>query len=149
MTNIDKENIFTEILGDQHFKYRKYTVEFKLKVINLIESGLSLHMISDKLNIDRKVLRDWCNKKDYLLDVQNKNTKFRCHRDNEDKKIFSNKQEEEIKNWIIDIRKKHLPLSTKTLISFAGKLNHSFEEKKIKAKLRWAYRFLKRLRFYY
>ena len=67
--------------------------------------------------------------------------------DNEDKKNFSNNQEEEIKNWIIDTREKHLPLSTKTIICFVSTLNRSFEEKKIKAELRWAYRFLKLLGF--
>ena len=113
MNNIYKEYLFKEIIGDLYFKYRKYTDEFKLKVINLIQSGLSLHMISDRLNIDKKLLRGWRDKKYSLLDVQNKNIKFRYHRDNEDKKIFCKNQEEEIKNWIIDTREKHLPLLTK------------------------------------
>ncbi len=39
MTNIDKENLFKEIIGDQHFKHRALTFEIKLKVINLIEYG--------------------------------------------------------------------------------------------------------------
>lgn len=61
--------------------------------------------------------------------------------------IMKINKEEKIKNWIISTQEKHLPLSTKTLICFAGKLNTSFEEKEIKTKLRWAYRFLKRLGF--
>ena len=63
-------NLFQEILGDSHYKHRIYTIEFKPKVVNLIESGVSLHTISDKLKIDRKLLREWREKKESLLEVQ-------------------------------------------------------------------------------
>ena len=82
------QNLFQECLGDNQYKIRKFTVDFKLKVIKLIESKVSLHVISDKLKIDRKVLRDWRDKKQSLMEVRNKNKKFRCNRNNGEKKIF-------------------------------------------------------------
>ena len=82
------QNLFQECLGDKQYKIRKFTVDFKLKVIKLIESNVSLHVISDKLKIDRKVLRDWRDKKQSLMEVRNKNKKFRCNRNNGEKKNF-------------------------------------------------------------
>ena len=82
------QNLFQECLGDKQYKIRKFTVDFKLKVIKLIESNVSLHVISDKLNLDRKMLRDWRDKKESLLAVKNKNNKYRCNRKNGEKKFF-------------------------------------------------------------
>lgn len=45
------------------------------------------------------------------------------------KKNFSDQQEDEIKKWIIENRTKHIPISTKSLISFAGSLNEKFKNK--------------------
>ena len=87
--------MFQECLGDKQYKIRKFTVDFKLKVIKLIESNVSLHFISGKLKIDRKVLRIG-DKKQSLMEVRNKNKKFRCNR-NKCKNNFSDKQEEVIK----------------------------------------------------
>jgi hypothetical protein len=38
--------------------HKKSTIDFKLKVIELIHLNLSYHYISKRLGIDRKVLRD-------------------------------------------------------------------------------------------
>ena len=75
------QNLFQECLGDKQYKIRKFTVDFKLKVIKLIESNVSLHVISGKLKIDRKVLRDWRDKKQSLMEVK-------MNRNNGEKKIF-------------------------------------------------------------
>ena len=87
-SKFDIDDLFNELLGDKQHKHRKYTIEFKLKVVKLIEFGVSLHTISEKLKIDRKILRDWLDNKQFLLEVKNKNQRFRCHRDNAEKKIF-------------------------------------------------------------
>ena len=67
--------LFQEYLVDKQYKIRKYTIDFKLKVIKLIVSNVSLHVISDKLNKDRKILLDWWDKKESLLAIKNKNNK--------------------------------------------------------------------------
>lgn len=36
--------------------HNKYTIDFKLKVIELIHLNISLHSISNRLGIDRKTL---------------------------------------------------------------------------------------------
>jgi len=83
------QNLFQDCLGDKQYKIRKFTVDFKLKVIKLSESNISLYVISDKLKIDRKIFRDWRdNKINSLMEVRNKNKKFRCNRNNGEKKIF-------------------------------------------------------------
>ena len=40
-----------------------------------------------------------------------------------------------------------MPISTKSLIAFAGTIDETFSTKTINAKLQWAYRFIKRYRF--
>ena len=82
-----------------------------------------MHSISEKLKIDRKILRDWWDKKASLLEVKNKNNKFRCHRENTEKKNFSEEQEEKIRNWIISIHNIHIPLSIYQIFSFLRRKN--------------------------
>ena len=83
------KTLFKECFWDNQYKIKKYTVDFKLKVIKLIESNVSLHVISDKLNLDKKILRDWRDKKESLLAVKNKNNKYRCNRKKGEKNFFS------------------------------------------------------------
>lgn len=44
----------------------------------MIDLNVSFHQISDKLGIDRSVLRDWKKKREQLLDVKNKDKQYRC-----------------------------------------------------------------------
>ena len=69
-------------------KHRKYTIEFKLKVLKLLDNNVSIHKISDKLKIDRKNIRDWRDKRVALNNVQNKDKAFRCNRKTGLKKIL-------------------------------------------------------------
>ncbi len=46
----------------------------------------------------------------FTVEVSNKNKKFRCNRNNGEKKNFSDEQEEVIKNWVIEQRTKHIPI---------------------------------------
>ncbi len=42
------------------------------------------------------------------------------------------------------IERKKKSIGTKSVICYAGKINPKFEEKPLKAKLMWCYRFIKR-----
>ena len=53
-SEIDK--LFDECLIDKKNKHRKYSVSFKLKVLQLLDLNVSIHAISDKLNLDRKII---------------------------------------------------------------------------------------------
>ena len=59
-------------------KHKKYNIEFKLKVLKLIDLNVSLHQIITKLGIDRSILRDWKKKREQLLEVKNKYKQYRC-----------------------------------------------------------------------
>ena len=60
---------------------------------------------------------------------------------------MSDIQEDNICNFIIDCREKNKAIGTKSIVCYASKINDKFAENKIKTKLMWCYRFLKRNRF--
>ena len=144
-SQIDK--LFDECLGDAKNKHKKYNIEFKLKVLKLIDLNVSLHQISAKLGIDRNILRDWKKKREQLLDVKNKDKQYRCKRTKVLNTIFTEEEELIIKNWIVSCRKNYAPASTKSLICYAGNIKDKFKDKDLNLKLQWAYRFLKRYGF--
>ena len=123
--------------------YNKYTIKFKLKVIELIHLNISLHCISNRLGIDRKTLIDWLKSETNLLAVKNKNKKFRC---NKTKGIITNlsKEEEKIMSWIIEKRENKKAISTKSLLAYACTLNRNLSLKNFNTQLKWVYRFIKR-----
>ena len=89
-------------------------------------------------------MREWKDKKNEFLEIKNKETRFRCNRTTGLKTFFSEDEEIILKNWIISCRKKFAPVSSKSLVCYAGNLNSAFKEKSLKVKLRWSYRFLRR-----
>ena len=127
--------------------HKKYSVEFKLKVIELIKLNFSIHYISNKLSIDRKTIREWLQKEDCLKIVSNKGKQFRCNRNTGKTTYFSEEEELKIYNWIIECRESGKPLSTKSVISYASKIKEDFFNKTLNTKLQWTYRFLKRYGF--
>ena len=112
------DEIFAECLKDKMNKHKKYTIDFKLRVLKLIELGVSLHQISDKLSIDCKFIRDWRDNKNSLLKVNNKETSFRCNRKSGIKTYFKEFEELEIIKWISENRKELKPISTKKFSFF-------------------------------
>ena len=61
-----------------HEIHKKYTIQFKIKVIELIHMNIALHLISNKLGIDRHLLREWLAKESEHRAVKQKDKKFRC-----------------------------------------------------------------------
>ena len=49
-------------------KHKKYTIDFKLRVLKLIELGVSFHKISEKLSNDPKIIRNWKNNKNFSFE---------------------------------------------------------------------------------
>lgn len=139
--------LFDKCIQEKKNLYKKYTVEFKLYVIKLIELGVSLHKISEKLDIDRHFLWDWRDKRNALEKVNNENKAYRCNRLLGLNTFFTEEEEFQIVKWIADNRDKYIPISTKSLISYAGDINVKFKEKPVQRKLTWACRFLKRRGF--
>ena len=138
------DKIFEEFTEMQKNKLKRYKIEYKLKILKLIELIVSLNQIENKLGISRKTLREWREKKSLLNDVINKSNRYRCDRKLGIKRNFTEEDEALIIIWIIECRKKYAPVSTKSLVCYAGSLNENFKAKNLKVKLRWAYRYLKR-----
>ena len=58
-------------------KYKKYSIDIKIKIINLIKGGNSLHPTEEKHGIDRHCIRDWLNNEEKLIIINNKTEKYR------------------------------------------------------------------------
>ena len=125
-------------------RINKYDVKFKLKVVEMLNNGISLHKIENKWNIDRHTLWKWREQESDLKLVNKKDNRFRKNRIGGIHKNFSDIQENEICNFIANARKNNLAVSTKSVICFASKINIEFSNKKTLTKLKWCYRFLKR-----
>ena len=65
-------------------------------------------MLSNKLNIDRKTLREWKEKETSLQLVKNKAIKYRCNKTKGFIKVFNDEEEDQIYNWIITKRENKL-----------------------------------------
>ena len=96
------------------------------------------------MGIDRKVIRDWINKEQELKSLTNKKNKYRGKKNKGIIRNFSDNEETLIANWIIENRSYKKPISTKSLIAYAGTINENFSKKPINIQLQWAYRYLKR-----
>ena len=101
----------------------KYTIKLKLQAIEMLNNGISLHAIENKWGIDRHTLRNWRDQQQNLNLVNNKDNKFRKNRKGGVIKNFSDSQEEEICNFISNVRKNSIPVSTKSVICYASKIN--------------------------
>ena len=70
-------NLLDNLENELKKGYKKYSIDFKLKIINLVHLNISIHYISNKLGIDRKLIRDWVNKEAYLSEIHNKDSSYR------------------------------------------------------------------------
>jgi len=136
--------LLNELEDKMKKKHKKYTVEFKLKVIELIHLNFSIHVLSNKLCIDSKTIREWLKNEDSLKLVSYKSEKFRFNRNTGKTTYFTPEEELQIYNWIIECREGNKPVSTKNVISYAGNIKNEFYKKKMDTKLQWIYLFLKR-----
>jgi len=66
-----KDILDSELENLAKIGHKKYTIESKIKVINLYHMNLSIHLLSNKLIIDRKVIPDLINKEADLQNVKN------------------------------------------------------------------------------
>ena len=132
--------------GNIELKQRrnKYTVKFKLEVINMNKKRNFFTLQSKNLEIDRHTLRNWKNNEDQLKVVNNKEKLFRKNRSGFIYRNFSSTEEEDIFKFIKNARKNHKAVSTKSVVAFACTLKEEFAKKSPLTQLKWCYRFLKR-----
>ena len=99
---------------------------------------MSIHSISNKLGINRKLIRDWFNKETFLLEIHNKVSRYRNNKGQAVVKIYADHEEEMILEWLSERRRNNLPVSTKSLISYKSSLKVNYANKNLSAKLKWA-----------
>ena len=136
------ETLLNELAKTAKISHKKYTIDFKIKVLKLIHLNYSLNLLSNKLNIDTETLIEQKEKESSLLLVKNKDIKYRFNKTKGFIKVFTDEEEDQIYNWIITKRENKLPISTKSLCCYAGTLKKEFADKMINTQLHWAYRFL-------
>ena len=120
------QNLLDNLENEIKKGYKKYSIDFKLKVINLVHLNISIHSISNKLGIDRKLIRDWVNKEATLSGIPNKDSRFRINKSSGIVKIFTDFEEDMILEWLSERRRNNLLVSTKSLISYASSLKDNF-----------------------
>ena len=111
--------------------HKKYSIEFKLKIINLIYLNLSYHYISKWLGIDMKVLRDWVEKEESLKTIVKKDKKFRIKKKGFITKLSEEEEEKIIISWIRENREKNKPINTKSLLTFDCPINKNLGYKNL------------------
>ena len=120
------QNLLDNLENEIKKGYKKYSIDFKLKVINLVHLNISIHSISNKLGIDRKLIRDLVNKEATLSGIPNKDSRFRINKSSGIVKIFTDLEEDMILEWLSERRRNNLTVSTKSLISYASSLKDNF-----------------------
>ncbi len=86
------ETLLNVLAKTSKISHEKYTVDFKIKVLKLIHLNYSLRLLSNKLNIDRKTLREWKEKETSLQLVKNKAIKYRCNKTKDFIKVFNDEE---------------------------------------------------------
>ncbi len=122
-------------------KLKKYTIEFKLKIISLIPK-IGTYTLSKLYGIDRKSLRDWTKRKDEFNKIKNKKKSFRLPGGGTKPK----KPELEIKisEFLNRCNEIEIPVTTGMIIDEICRLDPQMKEKSRKSLRKWYYRFLKR-----
>ena len=132
----DESKLFEELEKEIKKPHKKYSIDFKLKVIKLSKMNISIHSISNKLGIDRKLIRDWIKNEINLNNIPNKDRRYRACKTSGLIKDFSDEEEEKIFIWIKEKRDNKYPVSAKSILAFASSLKNSFSYKKIDAQMR-------------
>ena len=110
--------------------------------------NISIHSISNRLSIDRKIIRVWIKNGNNLKNINNKDKRYRTYKVSGIIKDFSDEEEEKIFVWIKYERDNKLQISTKSILVYACSLKIAFSNKKTEAQIRWIYRLIKRYALY-
>ena len=126
-------------------KKNAYTIDFKLKCIQKVESGVSIHKVAEIAGVDRSSLRDWIKQKDELLKKDHKQNSFRLQ--GAGKKPMTIEIEEQLIKFILECRHQQIALNSHEIITKAQSLTDALEGKSYKSLMNWCYKFLKRAGF--
>ena len=123
---------------------RKYTIENKLKCIELAEK-IGYKKVSEITGIDRKSLREWKRKKEQLKLIDNKENTFRLPGAGAKPKTVE--QEKQIVKFIENCNKIGIKVDTSLIINELCRIYPEMLEKSRRTLRKWCYRFLKRHKY--
>ena len=126
-------------------KKNDYTINFKIKCIKKLDTGVSIHQVAEEAGIDRASIRDSIKQKDELMKKDYKLNSFRMQ--GAGKKPITKELEEELIKFILECRHQRIALISHKIITKAQSLNNSLDGKSYKDLMQWCYKFLKRAGF--
>ena len=122
--------------------YKKYTLEFKTKIIKLAEDK-SLSYIEKNYGIARHLVRKQIKDKDSIF--SNKNTSYKIIKNGG---ISSTVEYDGlIASYIKDLRESNIPVNTTDVIIYAKEIVPFFKDRTIFSLKNWASRFFRRMGF--
>ena len=124
-------------------KFKKYSIDFKLKIIPLIPI-LGYYGVSKIYGIDRKSLREWRKRKDQLEKMKNKETSFRLPGGGTKPK--NPEIENEIAKFLYRCNEIGIPTTTGMIIDELIRIQPEMKNKERSSLRKWCYRFLGRFK---
>ena len=122
-------------------KLRKYSVDFKLKCLDLA-SSIGYTQASKITGIDRKSLREWVINKEQFEKIQQKEKTFRLPGGGAKPK--NPEKEEKVFAFIIRCKEIGISINTGLIIEELCRIDPEMKKKSRRTLRKWCYRFLKR-----
>ena len=121
-------------------KRQSYETTFKLKSVEAAEKS-SKEAAAREFKVDSKRIREWCRQKEQLLALKKRKKAKRRRLDGAGRKPRDPEMEEELFQWIVERRSRHLRVSRRMIRLQARTLSPDDE---FKASRGWLQRFMKR-----
>ena len=61
-------------------KNQKYSLKYKIHILDLLNKGISYHTIENKMNLEREMVRRWKANEEKLTIIKNKDIKYQKNR---------------------------------------------------------------------
>ena len=123
---------------------RKYSIEDKLKCIELVEE-IGYQKVSEMTGIDRKSLKEWQKKKKQLQSMDNKENSFRLPGGGAKPKTAE--KEQQIVKFIENCLQIGIKVDTALIINELCRISPEMLQKTRRTLRKWCYRFLKRHKY--
>ena len=118
-----------------------YTVVFKLKAVEIAEKS-SKGAAAREVNVDPKRIREWCSQKDKLLAMKKEGKSRRKRLKGGGRKALDEEMEEQLFDWILEMRGRNLRVSRRMIQDKARELVTTME--RFVASRGWLDLFMKR-----
>ena len=105
-------------------KHKCDNVKFKLRAVE-VASRKSRAQAAREFKVDSKRIREWCKNKDNLIELKRKGKSSRKRIEGAGRKAYTPKMKEELFDWIVDLRGRHLRVLLSMIMCQALSLSSS------------------------